>query len=145
MKLHEMRKPSSPPRRTNLASASFGSSLSPPLRSLRPMTAPTLDTIVAEVAAAKPEEVHKDGELQLCTLLQPYKASSLTRLNTRPVVPLLKKLDKSSSSKSPHLLEGKLSDGTDPLEVLDPALHSVGYLFVLLSSCSPSAFTLNAS
>ncbi|ORY73059.1 hypothetical protein BCR35DRAFT_281771 [Leucosporidium creatinivorum] len=78
------------------------------------MTAPTLDSIVSEIIAAKPEEVHKD------------------------VVPLLKKLDKSSSSKSssPNLLGGQLNDGSDPLDLLDPALHSVGYLFVLNARCA---------
>lgn len=48
-----------------------------------------------------------------------------------PVVPALKKLEKSTSSKSTSVLEGKLADGSDPLAVLDPALHSAGYLFVL--------------
>lgn len=56
---------------------------------------------------------------------------SLTRLTSRrSVVPLLKKLEK-SKSKEAHLLEGKLSDGSDPLDLLDPLLHSVGYLFFL--------------
>ncbi|BGP57863.1 hypothetical protein JCM8202_001783 [Rhodotorula sphaerocarpa] len=30
-----------------------------------------------------------------------------------------------------HLLEGSLRDGSDPLAVLDPTLHSIGYLYIL--------------
>lgn len=36
-----------------------------------------------------------------------------------------------------HLLEGSLRDGSDPLAVLDPTLHSIGYLYILCVLSDP--------
>ena len=54
------------------------------------------------------------------------------------MIPVLKKLDK-SSSKSSTVLDGKLQNDLDPLSVLDPQVATVGYLFILSVSLSTRA------
>lgn len=53
-------------------------------------------------------------------------------------MPALRKLEKTTAKAAgggggghAHVFESVLTDGQDPLEVLDPAVHSAGYLFVL--------------
>lgn len=41
---------------------------------------------------------------------------------------------KEQQQQQGHVLEGKLKDGRDPLAVLDPAAHSVGFLYILCAA-----------
>lgn len=93
------------------------------------MTGLSLDQIVKQIQdASSLQEVQEGGQSRYCIriLLQ----LCVLRLDCVAVVPMLRKLEK-TSTKSSSVLEGKLVDGTDPLTVLDLMRHSAGYLFIL--------------
>ncbi|CEQ41007.1 SPOSA6832_02694, partial [Sporobolomyces salmonicolor] len=125
------------------------------------MSAPSIEYVVSLIVGTDAGDVEKT-----CTLLpslfhlhpscSPPLLLPLPPAPSSPVIPQLKKLDKQSESSttskdlSPdgaggaaaaaptaHVLEGMLEDGQDPLSVLDPHNHTVGYLAIL--GTSPAA------
>ncbi|TNY22657.1 hypothetical protein DMC30DRAFT_431592 [Rhodotorula diobovata] len=46
--------------------------------------------------------------------------------------------ESAASGSGGHILEGRLQGGQDPLQVLDPALHSVGLLYILTARLAAS-------
>ncbi|GAA6059214.1 hypothetical protein JCM10212_006607 [Sporobolomyces blumeae] len=86
----------------------------------------TIDDIVALIAGTDPEDVQ---ELVLPQL------QTLDKIENKVGQSKGKAKDASDASAShdgePHVLVRSLGDGSDPLNVLDPAVHTVGYLVIL--------------
>lgn len=61
-------------------------------------------------------------------------ASTSSPTSAAPAPSGSKDTGKGKEQQQGHVLEGKLKDGQDPLAVLDPAAHSVGFLYILCAA-----------
>ncbi|GAA5825812.1 hypothetical protein JCM3770_006345, partial [Rhodotorula araucariae] len=87
---------------------------------MAPAAGPSLDDLVSVIIGTPPADV-------------PQLIAQLKKLDKAPSGPS-RRADPSTSADGgadPHLLEGKTKDGHDPLALLDPAAHAVGFLYIL--------------
>ncbi|BGP19547.1 hypothetical protein JCM10213_000147 [Rhodosporidiobolus nylandii] len=82
---------------------------------------------------------------QTATSARAAAAASSSSTSSSAAAPAAAPAAAAAPSAPAHLLEGKLKDGQDPLDVLVPAAHTVGYLYVLnvrLAASNPDLATL---
>ncbi|GAA5995311.1 uncharacterized protein JCM10292_005095 [Rhodotorula paludigena] len=105
----------------------------------------TLDDLVALIAATDAQDVAHSLIPQLkkldkaaATPAKPAAAAAASASTSTPTSAAPAPSGSKDTSKGKeqqqqqgHVLEGKLKDGQDPLAVLDPAAHSVGFLYIL--------------